>query len=75
MLSINAQTKIATLLKHHPDALEAIVSIAPDFKKLRNPILRKIMAGRTSISMASKIGKCTPDDFFKVLEPLGFVVE
>lgn len=72
---INAQTKIAALLKHHPDALETIVAIAPDFKKLRNPILRKIMAGRTSIAMASKVGGCTPEDFFKALAPLGFEVD
>ncbi len=69
---INEQTKIAVLLKHHPDALEAIVALTPDFKKLRNPVLRKLMAGRTSIAMASKIGGCTPEDFFRVLAPLGF---
>jgi uncharacterized protein (DUF2249 family) len=69
---INEQTKIATLLKHHPDALETIVALSPDFKKLRNPLLRKLMAGRTSIAMASKIGGCTPNDFFKALEPLDF---
>jgi uncharacterized protein (DUF2249 family) len=74
-MKINAQTKIAALLKHHPEALEAIITISPDFKKLRNPILRKLMAGRTSILMASKIGKCTPNDFFKVLKPLGFEVD
>ena len=72
---INEQTKIAALLKHHPDALETIISISPDFKKLRNPILRKLMAGRTSIAMASKIGGCTPEDFFKALKPLGFEVD
>lgn len=72
---INAQTKIAVLLKHHPDALEAIVSLSPDFKKLRNPVLRKLMAGRTSIYMASKIGGCTPGDFFHKLKPLGFEVD
>ncbi len=69
---INEQTKIAALLKHHPDALEAVVRLSPDFKKLRNPILRKLMAGRTSIAMASKIGGCKPEDFFKALAPLGF---
>lgn len=69
---INSQTKIAALLKHHPDALEAIVALSPDFKKLRNPILRKLMAGRTNIAMASKIGGCTPEDFFERLKPLGF---
>ncbi|MCO5249089.1 MAG: DUF2249 domain-containing protein [Chitinophagales bacterium] len=69
---INEKTKISKLIKHNPDALEAIITIADDFKKLRNPILRKLMAGRTSIAMASKIGKCTPEDFYNVLRPLGF---
>lgn len=69
---INQQTKIAALLKHHPEALEAIVSLSPDFKKLRNPVLRKLMAGRTSIAMASKIGGCSPNDFFEKLKPYGF---
>ena len=69
---INSQTKIAALLKHRPDALEAIVTLSPDFKKLRNPILRKLMAGRTSISMASKIGGCKPEDFYEKLKPYGF---
>lgn len=72
---INEQTKIAALIKHHPDALETIITLSPDFKKLRNPVLRKLMAGRTSISMASKIGRCTPQDFFKALAPLGFEVD
>ncbi len=72
---INEQTKIAALLKHHPDALETIVKLSPDFKKLRNPLLRKLMAGRTSISMAAKVGKCTPEDFFTALKPLGFDVD
>src|SRR5690606_31254055 len=72
---INERTKIAALLKHHPDALEAIVRLSPDFKKLRNPILRRLMAGRTSIAMASKIGGCKPEDFFQVLAPLGFEMD
>ena len=71
-MQISAQTKIAELLKHHPDALETIITISPDFKKLRNPFLRKLMAGRTSIAMAAKVGGCTPDAFFKALAPLGF---
>ncbi len=69
---INEQTKISTLLKHNADALEALITLSSDFKKLRNPLLRKIMASRTTISMASKIGKCTPEDFYRVLKPLGF---
>lgn len=72
MKTINSNTKIATLLKESPDALEAIISISPKFNKLRNPLLRKLMAARTSINMASKVGGCTVNDFFKKLELLGF---
>ena len=75
MITINANTKIATILKEQPDALEAIVSITPAFNKLRNPLLRKLMAARTSISMASKIGGCTVNDFFDKLRPLGFIID
>jgi uncharacterized protein (DUF2249 family) len=72
---INEHTKIAALLKHNPEALEAIVPLSSDFTKLRNPILRKLMAGRTSIAMACKIGGCTPLDFFTALKPLGFEID
>lgn len=75
MRTINANTKIASLLKHNSAALEAIVSISPKFTKLRNPILRKVIAARTSISMASKLGGCSVDDFFKKLQPLGFEID
>jgi hypothetical protein len=74
-MRINQHTRIASLLRYNPEALEAIVSLSPGFKKLRNPILRKLMAGRTSIAMASKIGGCKPEDFFNVLQPIGFIPE
>ena len=74
-MAINVNTKIASLLKHNPAALEAIVSISPKFTKLRNPILRKVIAGRTSIAMASKLAGCNVDDFFHKLQPLGFEID
>ena len=72
---INADTKIAAILKQNATALDAIISITPKFEKLRNPLLRKLMAGRTSIGMASKIGGCTVNDFFEKLAPLGFEID
>lgn len=74
-MTINSNTKIASLLKQSPDALEAIISISSKFEKLRNPILRKLMAGRTSIAMASKIAGCCINDFFIKLQSLGFEVD
>lgn len=72
---ITPNTKIAVLIKQKPEALEAIISLSPKFEKLRNPILRKVIGGRTSISMASKLGGCTVEDFFKKLQPLGFEID
>jgi uncharacterized protein (DUF2249 family) len=71
-MTINAQTRIAALLKHRPEALEAIVGLSPRFVKLRNPVLRKMIAGRTSIAMAAKMGGCSVQDFYSCLSPLGF---
>ncbi len=64
---INADTKIAAILKKDPAALESIISISPRFTKLRNPLLRKLMAGRTSLQMAANIGGCTLQDFYDKL--------
>lgn len=74
-MTITVNTKIAALIRQHPDALEAIINIHPKFEKLRNPLLRRIMAGRTSISMASKISGCSVTDFFRQLKPLGFEID
>lgn len=75
MKPINANTKISYLIKAHPDALEAIISMDPKFQKLRNPLLRKVLAGRASIAMASKIAGCQISDFFNKLKPLGFEID
>ncbi len=72
---INTNTKIETLLKQSPGALEAIISINPKFKKLHNPLLRKLMAARTSIVMACKISGNKPEEFYAKLAPLGFEID
>ena len=72
---INAHTTIGQVLKHNPESLNAIISLSTRFRKLRNPVLRKLMAARTSIATAAKIGGCSIDDFFTSLKPLGFEPE
>lgn len=73
-MTIDANTKISALLRENPATLEAIVSLSPKFNKLRNPLLRKLMASRTTIRMASKIGGCTEEQFLGKLKPLGFTI-
>jgi uncharacterized protein (DUF2249 family) len=74
-MMINVHTKIGSIIKERADALDAIISISPKFEKLRNPLLRKVMAARTSIATASKIGGCQVTDFFNKLKPLGFEID
>jgi uncharacterized protein (DUF2249 family) len=69
---ITPSTRISVILKENPAAIEAIASISVHFNKLRNPLLRKILAPRVSIAEAAKMGKCTVADFFEKLKPLGF---
>lgn len=74
-MNINAQTKISALIKAHQGSIEAIASVAKPLEKLRNPILRKIMAGRVNIKEAAAMGGCTVEAIVKALKPLGFVFE
>lgn len=69
---INGDTKISAILKSNPAALEVIVGLSPDFEKLRNPLLRRIMAAKATVSMASKIAGCSALQFAEYLRPLGF---
>ena len=71
---INSHTKISQLLKENSEALNAISSLAKPLEKLRNPVLRKLMASRTTIQEAAHIGGCSVEEFFLVLRPLGFEI-
>jgi uncharacterized protein (DUF2249 family) len=75
MKPINGDSKIAHIIKAHPDALEAIISLHSKFEKYRNPLLRKVLLGRTSLAMASKMAGCDVNEFFKKLKPLGFEID
>lgn len=74
-MKISAATKISSLLKANPAALEAIVSINKHFEKLRNPVLRKVLAPRVTIADAAKMGNCSVDVFFEKLKAIGFEIE
>lgn len=71
---INENTKISELIKANEKAIDAIASINKHFEKLRNPILRKILASRVTIADAAKIGNSSVDVFFEKLAQLGFKV-
>ncbi|WP_242928840.1 DUF2249 domain-containing protein [Pontibacter vulgaris] len=73
-MNIAANTKISALIKENPAAIDAIASINKHFEKLRNPVLRKILASRVTIADAARIGGCDIEMFYQKLEPLGFII-
>ncbi|MBC3539029.1 DUF2249 domain-containing protein [Rufibacter sediminis] len=74
-MEIAPATKISALIKANPAAIEAIAGINKHFEKLRNPVLRKILAARVTIADAARLGGCDVDMFFEKLAPLGFTVK
>ena len=51
---ISPETKIGSLLDRFPDLEKTLLEMAPEFKKLRNPILRKTIARVTSLRQESR---------------------
>lgn len=55
-LQITPEIKISELLENFPELENILIKIAPPFKKLKNPILRKTIAKVTNLRQASKVG-------------------
>jgi uncharacterized protein (DUF2249 family) len=61
-LIITPKTKIYDLLEAYPELEEILIASAPEFKKLKNPVLRKTIARITNISQAAIIGNLNVDE-------------
>lgn len=55
-MEITAKTKIADLLAAYPNLEEQIMNIAPPFKNLTNPVLRRTVGKLADLEKAAKIG-------------------
>lgn len=55
-LIITPKTKIHDLLEAYPELEDKLIAAAPQFKKLKNPILRRTIARVTTLSQAATIG-------------------
>lgn len=75
IMKISKDTKISHLIKHNPDSIEVIASINKHFNKLKNPVLRKLLAPRVTIAEAAKIGNTTVEVFLLKLKEIGFEIE
>lgn len=54
--AITPQLKVGQLLEAYPELEEVLVDIAPEFARLRNPVLRRTVARVTSLQQAALVG-------------------
>jgi hypothetical protein len=55
-LIITPKTKIYDMLEAYPLLEDVLIDLAPEFRKLKNPVLRKTIARITNLSQAATIG-------------------
>jgi hypothetical protein len=66
-MHINAKTKVGSLLDVYPDLEEVLIGIAPPFKKLKNPILRRSVAKVASLKHVAAVGRVPLDELLNTL--------
>lgn len=61
-LIITPKTKIYELLETYPQLEDVLIEEAPQFKKLKNPLLRKTIARVTTLAQAAIVGGLKVED-------------
>jgi len=74
-MTINKDTKISDIISENREAIDVIASINKNFKKLKNPFLRKLLAPRVRVKDAAKIGDTKINILLQKLKNIGFQVE
>lgn len=75
-MNINLNTKIKALLDVDGEkVIASLVKINSNFSKLRNPVLRNLLARRITIAEACKIAGCSPNVFLNSMKAIGFVID
>ena len=74
-MKVSGKTKISALIKENKAVIDVIASINSHFKKLKNPVLRRVLAPRVTIADAAKIGGVSVELFLNKLSEVGFEID
>ncbi len=70
--AITPETKVGDLLDAYPEAEEALIAIAPKFKALKNPVLRRTVAKVATLEQAARVADMSVNTLVRSLrEALG----
>lgn len=66
-LIITPKTKIYDLLEAYPQLEDVLIALAPPFKKLKNPVLRRTITKITTLNQAATIGSLNVEELVNTL--------
>ena len=56
LLPITPETKVGELLSHYPALEETLIALSPEFRRLKNPVLRATVAKMATLGQVARIG-------------------
>ncbi len=65
--TIKPATKVGALLDRYPELEDVLIGMAPPFKKLKNPLLRKSVAKVASLQQAAAVARVPVDELVNKL--------
>ena len=66
-IPITPKTKIGALLDTYPELESTLLALAPEFKKLKNPVIRKTIGKVATLQQAAAIGNIPVSDLVNAL--------
>ena len=72
---VNRNTRISKLITENLKVIDAIASVNKHFKKLNNPVLRRVLAPRVSVEDAAKVGGVSVNTLLMKIAEVGFEIE
>jgi DUF438 domain-containing protein len=66
-MEINGKTKLDVLLKKYPFLIDYLSGLAPEYKRLRNPIMRKTMGKIATLDRVAAMGNFKLEELMKMI--------
>ena len=68
VVSLTKSMKLGELLDAYPFLVDFLPSISPNYKKLKNPVLRRTMASRATLERIAEMGEMSVEDLIAAIQ-------
>ena len=64
---VNPESRVGPLLDEHPKLEDVLIGLSPEFRRLRNPILRRTVARVATLAQVARVGGLAVPDLVNAL--------